>query len=279
MIASPNDVLEERSLAKKTVEDWNLRRSSSTAVVFLPLMWEYHTIPEQGERAQAIVNKQMLGRADALLAVFGTRLGTPTGVAESGTAEEIKEFKDAGKHVAIYFSTRPIDPYKNNPDEFARLKAFREWCMSEGLIDEFPDHAKFVEKILNLLEVLASRFSPQGGQEAPPKAKLTRDTNLRREFKQYMDRASATWEVERESEAYKLDDAKRILRGIADNAVRVVTSLSEKTEPVVEAAKKLAVDARLLEQHRLYMDGGQSYREFWKLGNEIVKRACDMAEH
>jgi hypothetical protein len=124
LIASPGDVHEERAIAKRTVENWNTFRSGATNVAFLPVLWELHTIPEQGDRPQAIVNKQIVAQADVLVSVFWMRLGAPTGVAESGTAEKIRELKAAGKHVAIYFSERPVDPYQTNQDEFGRLKTF-----------------------------------------------------------------------------------------------------------------------------------------------------------
>src|SRR5207244_1785862 len=108
------------------------------------------------------VNKQIVARADALVAIFWMRLGTPTGIAESGTAEEIEQLKAAGKHVAIYFSNRHVDPYKTDVDEFNRLKAFRKWCSTNGLIYEFDEVESLVEKINRLLDSLATRFRPDG---------------------------------------------------------------------------------------------------------------------
>lgn len=65
-----------------------------------------HSYPESGDRPQALLNRQIVAREDFLIGIFGTRLGTPTGVAESGTIEEIKEFRKAVKYVALYFFER-----------------------------------------------------------------------------------------------------------------------------------------------------------------------------
>jgi hypothetical protein len=39
-----------------------------------------------------------------LIGVFWTRVGTPTGIAESGTLEEIERVAAEGKLVMLYFS-------------------------------------------------------------------------------------------------------------------------------------------------------------------------------
>ena len=42
--------------------------------------------------------------------MFWTKLGTPTGVADSGTVEEIDQFVEANKPAMLYFSSRPAGP-------------------------------------------------------------------------------------------------------------------------------------------------------------------------
>ena len=59
--------------------------------MLLPVGWETHATPAMGDRPQAIINKQILAGCDLLVAVFWTRLGSPTGAAASGTVEEIEE--------------------------------------------------------------------------------------------------------------------------------------------------------------------------------------------
>jgi len=59
--------------------------------------WTEHAVAEFGERPQAILNNQIVEEADLAVALFHDRLGTPTGEAESGTAEEIKVLVGRGK--------------------------------------------------------------------------------------------------------------------------------------------------------------------------------------
>jgi hypothetical protein len=128
-----------------------------------------------------------------------------------------------------------------------------------------------------LLDTLAGCFRPSGGVEAPAEAVASRDTALLEDLKRYMARATAMWQVEKDSETHKLDDAKRIIRGIADNILRVATSLNDQRKLDLEVAMTLAKEARTLERHELYMDGGRSYNAFWELGDSIIKRTSELS--
>ena len=90
MIASPGDVVDEPGIARAVVHEWNVINAESQARVLMPTGWDTHSSPEMGDRAQGIINKQVLKNADLLIAVFWTRIGSPTGKAESGTVEEIE---------------------------------------------------------------------------------------------------------------------------------------------------------------------------------------------
>ena len=55
-------------------------------------MWESDSAPLQGDRPQSISNNLMVKNCDIIISVFWSRLGTDTGVEQSGTIEEIKYF-------------------------------------------------------------------------------------------------------------------------------------------------------------------------------------------
>ena len=46
---------------------------------------------------QAVLNHQLVQKSDMLVGMFWTKLGTGTGVAESGTVEEIDQFVSAAR--------------------------------------------------------------------------------------------------------------------------------------------------------------------------------------
>jgi hypothetical protein len=109
MIASPGDVGAERQAIQCIIHNWNSMNSEERRTVLMPIMWETHSTPVMGDRAQAIVNRQVLAKCDLLVAVFWTRLGSPTGSSPSGTVEEIQEHLRSGKPAMIYFSKKTGD--------------------------------------------------------------------------------------------------------------------------------------------------------------------------
>ena len=145
-IASPGDVVPERNAATEIISTWNTVHSDRDALVLLPLRWETHSAPEMGDRPQAIVNRQVLAGADLLVAVFWTRIGTPTGSAMSGTVEEIQEHLDAGRPAMIYFSNAPAHPDSVDEIQLRQLREFRNACMLNGLCERFDSLEEFREK-------------------------------------------------------------------------------------------------------------------------------------
>lgn len=105
----------------------------------MPVGWETHSSPELGAEPQELINDRVLEECDLLIGIFWTRLGTPTSAAASGTVEEIQRHVKSGKPAMVYFSSAPASLDTVDPDQYAALKDFREWCKSQGLI-EFFDH-------------------------------------------------------------------------------------------------------------------------------------------
>jgi hypothetical protein len=146
MIASPSDVPRERQLIRDVIHEWNAVHAEDRKVVLMPVGWETHAAPDMGDRPQAIINRQLLKTCDLLVAVFWTRLGSPTGVAASGTVEEINEHLDSGKPAMIYFSTEPVRMNSVDGEQYGKLRAFKEDLRSRGLFDEYEDLTTFRTK-------------------------------------------------------------------------------------------------------------------------------------
>ena len=165
MIASPGDVADERALAETVIHEWNAVNSGHRRTVLLPVAWETHAAPAMGERAQEIINKQLLRDADLLIAVFWTRIGTPTGDQPSGSVEEVREHIRAGKPAMLYFSTTPVRPDSVDPAQFEALKAFKAECRSQGLVEEFESQSQFREKLSRQLAQTIIQTFPAGPVE------------------------------------------------------------------------------------------------------------------
>lgn len=158
LIASPGDVKVERDVVDEVIRDWNSSHKA-TGIFLQSLRWELDAIPELGDRAQGVINKQLADNADFLIALFSTRLGTPTGVAASGTAEEIERLRSMGKHVMVYFSNAPV-PREHDPEQLKLLNEYKRGLMQQGLCSDFADENDLRRK---LSRALASKMSTEFG--------------------------------------------------------------------------------------------------------------------
>ncbi|WP_019341458.1 hypothetical protein [Stutzerimonas stutzeri] len=153
MIASPGDVFEEREVVREVVHTWNYINSLKNGVVLIPAGWETHSSPELGSRAQELINSRVLKDCDLLIGVFWTRLGTPTGSAESGTVEEIENHVKAGKPAMIYFSSKPVALQSIDLAQYQALQSFKIKCRDLGLVEEFENTIDFKEKFSRQLQL------------------------------------------------------------------------------------------------------------------------------
>lgn len=170
MIASPSDVPEERAIVREVLNDWNDQHSEQRSVVLLPVGWETHAVPTLGDRPQSIINKQVLKNADALVGVFWSRIGTDTGVAVSGTVEEIREHVALGKPAMLYFSSRPVPSTKLDLEQFKKVQAFQKECKGWGLIWGYDDPEDFRDKLTRHINRLVSILLE--GKPVPPPAQM-----------------------------------------------------------------------------------------------------------
>ncbi|PAY06662.1 hypothetical protein CK489_27720 [Bradyrhizobium sp. UFLA03-84] len=153
MIASPGDVSAERNAATEVIYLWNAIYAQATNRVLLPVRWETHSTSDLGGRAQAQINDRVLKFCDLLVGIFWTRLGTPTGEAESGTVEEIKEHLKAGKPAMVFFSRQPVVQDSIDHDEYERLRNFKKWCREQGITWDYEDPLDFRDKFSHQLQI------------------------------------------------------------------------------------------------------------------------------
>lgn len=179
-IGSPDDVAEEREAAVRVIHEWNASHSLSRRTLIEPVRMETHAQAALGAHPQAIINGQLLDRCDFLIAIFWSRLGTPTSSAESGTVQEIKEFIDrqGAENVLLFFSRKDY-PNKVSSTELNRLRKFKAEMQDKGLYREFENLGSFRELLRQQLELRMDQFSiPDGvlvSQSAAPIVTLEPD--------------------------------------------------------------------------------------------------------
>lgn len=166
LIASPSDVQDEREIAVRTIQEWNELHSSEKQVVLLPVRWETHTNPEYGYRPQEIINRQIVDQCDLLIGIFWTRLGTSTGIAESGTLEEIDRISSLNKPVMLYFSKANTDPEKIDTDQLNRLREFKNKTYKNALVETFNNQIEFKDKLSKQIERQILRIRSVIGEDS-----------------------------------------------------------------------------------------------------------------
>jgi hypothetical protein len=148
LIASPSDMEEERDIAAMAINDWNAQHALAEGLVLLPVRWETHARPQSGVHPQEALNVQLVASSDILLGMFWTKLGTSTGVAPSGTVEEIDQFVEQAKPAMLYFSNRPIDRSRIDLKQHKRLRAFKAETYTKALVGTFSSTSQLRETLL-----------------------------------------------------------------------------------------------------------------------------------
>jgi nucleoside 2-deoxyribosyltransferase len=153
LIASPSDVTEEREIAVRAIQEWNDLNAAEQQLVLLPLRWETHSAPEYGKRPQEVINRQVVDYCDLLLGIFWTRVGSPTGVADSGTIEEIERVASKGKPVMLYFSQARQDPENIDVEQLLKLREFKKKTFPRALVESYSTTNEFKDKISRQIEI------------------------------------------------------------------------------------------------------------------------------
>ncbi len=266
LIASPSDLAEERAAVAATITEWNAQHAAAESVVLLPVAWETHATPATGVRPQGEINRQLVDDADILVGMFWTRMGAPTGVAESGTVEEIDRFVGAGKPAMLYFSRRPIDPGRIDPDQHGRVRVFEERMRKTAVVGRFETVDELKALVLRDLTARVREVAP--GRKAGPISRAANITEIIIKHREH----GITPEVYQEYE--RLVGARRAKRTKAQTA-DPPKELGPNGHPIVylpngdkvEWLKELDEDGKLVDVPLLLRRGDQTilaaYEEFW----------------
>jgi hypothetical protein len=160
LIASPSDMADERQAATDAIHEWNAQHAIAESAVLLPVKWETHATPQAGIRPQEAINAQLVRDCDMLVGMFWTKIGTSTGIAESGTVEEIDQFVAAGKPAMLYLSNRPIEPSRIDLTQLGKLRDFAEATYKTALVGTISRVDELRNTILRDLMRQVRRLKP-----------------------------------------------------------------------------------------------------------------------
>lgn len=133
LISCPTDIKEEIDIINEVVNEWNGINSKKLNCIVTVSHWSVDSYPEIGERAQQLVNNQIVTNADLIVGIFWSRFGTSTGLASSGTEEEIKLGIKLEKDIMLYFSEIPIPNHFVKEDELSMINHFKNEYKSMGV--------------------------------------------------------------------------------------------------------------------------------------------------
>jgi hypothetical protein len=151
LIASPGDTANARDTVERTITSWNRDRAARERTVLVPLRWETDAVPELGNDAQSVINRQLVDECDIVIALFHSRLGAPTERSASGTVEEIERARARSVPVHVYFSEMAV-PRTVDPDELKRLNGFRTDLQAKGLLGSYVSLDDLSAKVRTALE-------------------------------------------------------------------------------------------------------------------------------
>jgi hypothetical protein len=155
-VASPSDVEAERGRLEDVIRELNVTWSRELGVRLDLVRWETHAYPGIGADAQDVINEQIPDDCDLFIGIMWCRYGTPTGRAGSGTVEEFDRAKARfdsdpdSVRLMVYFKDESIPPSRLDPEQLAKVNAFRASLGNENVLYWKFDGIEQFEKLIRL---------------------------------------------------------------------------------------------------------------------------------
>jgi nucleoside 2-deoxyribosyltransferase len=143
MISCPSDVKTEVEIIERVVANINDSIGLSMDIFIKTLHWSKNVMPEAGDYPQSIINKQILDKSDAIVAIFGNKVGSPTNNYDSGTIEEIEKMIEKGKQVFIYFSDKPVRKSEIDMKSERKIQNFKKKYQDRGIYAIYNSDEEF----------------------------------------------------------------------------------------------------------------------------------------
>lgn len=157
LISCPSDVdLADVRAVQAAIARWNVLLGEQFGSIVVPVHWSEHASAAFGSPPQDILNEQLVDTVDFAIAIFWTKLGSPTATAQSGTAEEITRIAASGKPVSVLRCLRPVDASDLDPEQFARLGAYLKELRGHALLLSYRDAGTLASQVDTILTRLVT---------------------------------------------------------------------------------------------------------------------------
>ena len=137
LIISPSDVAAERAAISAAISDWNAHIGFALNARVEAVGWETHAVSDVSRPPQEAINRQIVDGCDFGIAVFWSRIGSPTATARSGSIEEMDLLTRRGARVLAYQCNRDIPQNQLRDTQYVELQATLADLRKHGLLSEF----------------------------------------------------------------------------------------------------------------------------------------------
>ena len=159
LVISPGDLVADREAAVRAIEFWNAHNGLPRRSLLHPVRWETHSTPQFGGHPQDILNRQLVDSCECAIALFWSRLGTPTASYPSGSVEEIDRILEFGGKVLIYKCTRDFPQASLDPVQLARLASYIDSVKGRALVHEYSMIERLETRLAGHLTSVANEVS------------------------------------------------------------------------------------------------------------------------
>ena len=143
----------ERSALRRVAEELNKQLEKTHSISLRVKAWPDDVRPGVNIYSQAELNRQLGSEYDIYLGVLGSRFGTPTERAGSGTEEEfnlaLARLREDSQSLRLlfYFKRAVEDPFAIDVDQLQRVKRFRDRLAHSGVVyRDCQDTSEFVQQ-------------------------------------------------------------------------------------------------------------------------------------
>ena len=173
LISCPGDVY--RSFfggLENAVSNFNNLYGRNNDIAVRPMSWKKNTYSQYRKHPQESINRQIVDKADFVVAVFWTRFGTETDKYGSGTEEEMERIFNDGKQVFLFFLEKNIPPEILDTEQFNKLKEFKRRHEKDSYFFTFKNKNDLENGLCRQLELYFS--DPDNRAETNPKMALSK---------------------------------------------------------------------------------------------------------
>jgi hypothetical protein len=139
-ISCPSNLADLRGVAEAAVQEVSNTLRVTANKSLASISWKEDIVPGVAEDGQGVINQQTLRKYDIYLGMIGSRFGTPTPRAGSGTEEEfdlaLDQFRSDSSSIRILFYLQAfgVNPFDLNPTELQKVVDFRTKLQEQGVL-------------------------------------------------------------------------------------------------------------------------------------------------